>query len=60
MLTGASSARRAITSDPERRKRIERAFRGFRADMLKKEIEELESECTDGGEGMELGWGLGW
>jgi hypothetical protein len=35
-------------------------FRGFRADMLRKEIEELESESIDGGEGMEVGRGLGW
>ena len=46
MLTGSASARRAISSDTESRRRIEHAFRAFRADVLKQEAKELE-----GGEG---------
>jgi hypothetical protein len=43
LLTGTWSARRSITSDPDRRERIEKAFRSFRADVLRKQLEELES-----------------
>ncbi|EXJ56895.1 hypothetical protein A1O7_07239 [Cladophialophora yegresii CBS 114405] len=43
LLTGTWSARRTITSDPDRRERIEKAFRSFRADVLRKQLEELES-----------------
>ena len=42
LLTGASAAKRTISKDPETRARIEKAFRGFRADMLRKEIQMLE------------------
>lgn len=41
-LTGSWSAKRTITSDPEAKARIEKAFRSFRADVLRKQIEELE------------------
>lgn len=41
-LTGTWSAKRTITSDPEAKARIEKAFRSFRADVLRKQIEELE------------------
>lgn len=43
VLSGAASAKRTITRDPETRARVERAFRGFRADVLRKEIQVLES-----------------
>ncbi|KIW65425.1 hypothetical protein PV04_07687 [Phialophora macrospora] len=43
LLTGTWSARRTITSDPDRRERIEKAFKSFRADVLRKQLEELES-----------------
>ena len=43
LLTGAGSAKRTISKDPEARARIEKAFRGFRADMLRQEIQMLEN-----------------
>jgi hypothetical protein len=52
LLTGAASARRVMSKDPEVRARLEKAFRGFKADILRKEIEALES--GKGGSGM---WG---
>lgn len=42
IVIGSYSGKRTIMKDPESRKRIEIAFRKFRADMLRKEIEELE------------------
>lgn len=42
MLTGAGAAKRAVSRDPAAKERIERAFRAFRVDVLKKEIEMLE------------------
>lgn len=42
VLSGASAAKRTITSDPETRMRIERTFRAFRVDVLKKQVEQLE------------------
>lgn len=41
-LTGAYSAKRTISQDPDTRARIEKAFRSFRADVLRKQIEQLE------------------
>lgn len=41
-LAGSASAGRNITSDPESRKRIETAFRRFRADVLRKEADALD------------------
>ena len=55
MLTGVGSPKRMISKDPETRARVERAFGGFRVDMLRKGIEVLESE--KGGSGM---WGDNW
>ncbi|KIW97497.1 uncharacterized protein Z519_01081 [Cladophialophora bantiana CBS 173.52] len=43
LLTGTWSARRTIAQDPERRERIEKAFRSFRADVLRKQLQELEA-----------------
>jgi len=31
-----------LTGDPERRQRVESAFRRFRADLLRKEADELD------------------
>ncbi|KAF2102902.1 hypothetical protein NA57DRAFT_71886 [Rhizodiscina lignyota] len=42
LLTGTLSANRTIASDPESKKRIENAFRRFRAEVLRKQAEELE------------------
>ena len=42
LLTGAGSARRTISRDSAAKERIEKAFRAFRADVLRKEIEMLE------------------
>lgn len=44
LLIGGGLAKRSITSDPDARQRIENAFRSFRADVLRKQIEELESK----------------
>ncbi|KAK4939706.1 hypothetical protein LTR10_020096 [Elasticomyces elasticus] len=44
LLTGSWSARRTITSNPDVRGRVEKAFRSFRADVLRKQIEELEGD----------------
>ena len=38
-----AKAKRSITKDPETRDRIEKAFNAFRADVLRKQIEKLES-----------------
>lgn len=42
LLTGTWSARRTIAQDPDRKARVEKAFRSFRADVLRKQIEDLE------------------
>lgn len=47
LLTGSWSARRTISSDPETKKRVEQAFRSFRADVLRKQIEELEGGMSE-------------
>lgn len=41
-LTGSLSANRSLSKDPESKKRIETAFRRFRADVLRKEAEQIE------------------
>ncbi|GMG13897.1 unnamed protein product [Aspergillus oryzae] len=41
-LGGAASGSRTITADPEQKKRIETAFRRFRADVLRKEADALD------------------
>jgi hypothetical protein len=43
LFTGSMSAGRLITKDPEARKRIETAFRKFRADALRQEADKLDS-----------------
>ncbi|SPJ78859.1 uncharacterized protein FTOL_07250 [Fusarium torulosum] len=44
LLSGTASASRTITKDPEARERIEKAFKNYRIDVLKKEIQELEGK----------------
>ncbi|KAJ5224382.1 uncharacterized protein N7469_007885 [Penicillium citrinum] len=46
---GAASASRTISSDPEMRKRIEHAFRGFRADILRRQADELDNGASVSG-----------
>ncbi|KKK23513.1 hypothetical protein P175DRAFT_0502587 [Aspergillus ochraceoroseus IBT 24754] len=41
-LAGASSGSRDLLGDPERKKRVESAFRKFRAEMLRKQADELD------------------
>ena len=41
-LGGSLSASRTLSKDPESKKRIELAFRRFRADVLRKEAQQLE------------------
>jgi hypothetical protein len=48
LLTGSISARRTISQDPGVQARIEKAFRSFRADVLRKQIEELEGGKQEG------------
>lgn len=42
-LTGTWTATQMVTMDPGRRERVENAYRNFRVDCLKKEIDRLES-----------------
>ncbi|OAK95833.1 hypothetical protein IQ06DRAFT_297382 [Phaeosphaeriaceae sp. SRC1lsM3a] len=44
LLTGTASASRTITKDPESRARIEKAFKNYRIDVLKREIKQLEGK----------------
>ncbi|KAJ5082894.1 hypothetical protein N7532_011937 [Penicillium argentinense] len=46
---GAASGSRSITADPERQKRIEAAFRRFRADVLRREADELDKGASVSG-----------
>ena len=47
-LGGAASGSRSITKDPEQRRRIETAFRKFRADVLRQEAALLDQgQMTD-------------
>ncbi|KAJ5248922.1 hypothetical protein N7468_000373 [Penicillium chermesinum] len=47
---GAASGSRTISSDPESKKRIETAFRKFRADVLRKEADSLDKGADVSGE----------
>lgn len=47
VLTGSWSAKRSILSDPARKERVEKAFRAFRIDVLKKEVQDLEADNKD-------------
>ncbi|OJK01750.1 hypothetical protein ASPACDRAFT_77429 [Aspergillus aculeatus ATCC 16872] len=44
LLGGAAVGSRGITNEPERRKRIENAFRRFRADVLRREADALDGD----------------
>tara|TARA_R110002060_G_scaffold52255_3_gene63192 strand:+ start:81 stop:404 length:324 start_codon:yes stop_codon:yes gene_type:complete len=46
LLTGSYAAKRSITSDPESKARIEKAFRLFKADVLRREISRLEGDSS--------------
>ncbi|KAF2965434.1 hypothetical protein GQX73_g8107 [Xylaria multiplex] len=46
LLTGTWSASRGINKDPARKERIEKAYRLFKVDVLRKEIERLENGST--------------
>ncbi|KAF2653396.1 hypothetical protein K491DRAFT_603009 [Lophiostoma macrostomum CBS 122681] len=41
-LTGTASASRSITKDPAAKERIEKAFKNYRVDVMKQEIQSLE------------------
>jgi len=43
LLTGSVFARRSIMGDPDTSRRVEDAFRKFRIDVLKKQVEQLEA-----------------
>lgn len=45
-LTGTASASRTITKDPEARERIEQAFKNYRVDVMKQEIQQLEGKSS--------------
>lgn len=47
LLTGTWSARRAITQNPDQQERIQKAFNAFRADVLRKQLQELEAGRTE-------------
>lgn len=49
LLTGSASARRSITRDPEMKSRIETVFRRFKADVLRKQADELDKATGDAG-----------
>jgi hypothetical protein len=46
LLSGSWSAKRTINRDPEIRGRIEKAWKAFRADMLRKQADDLEKGQT--------------
>ncbi|KAL6246957.1 hypothetical protein RBB50_006264 [Rhinocladiella similis] len=43
LLTGTWSARRTLAQNPDTQARVEKAWRSFRADALRKQIDELEA-----------------
>jgi hypothetical protein len=49
ILTGIGAAKRTISQDSETKARVEKAYREFRADVLRKDIELLESEKGSSG-----------
>jgi hypothetical protein len=49
LLLGGYSAKKTITSDPEMKARVETALRRFKADVLKREIAQLEKEDSNSG-----------
>lgn len=57
LITGAASANRAISADPEARSRIEKAFRSFRIDVLRSQADSLErrGQLTTGATSSQIG-----
>lgn len=57
LITGAASANRAISADPDARCRIERAFRSFRIDVLRSQADQLEQrgQLTTGATSSNIG-----
>ena len=49
LLAGSAAATRSITQDPAARKRIEDAFRRFKADALRRQADELDRSGEGGG-----------
>ncbi|KAF2204746.1 hypothetical protein GQ43DRAFT_437630 [Delitschia confertaspora ATCC 74209] len=47
LMTGTASGARTISSDPQAKERIEKAFRNYRIDVMKKQIQELEGHDKD-------------
>ncbi|KAF2648359.1 hypothetical protein K491DRAFT_642667 [Lophiostoma macrostomum CBS 122681] len=45
-LTGSASATRTITKDPNAKERIEKAFKSYRIDVMKRQIQQLEKKST--------------
>jgi len=43
-VTGSAAASRTITKDPKAKERIERAFKRYRIDAMKQEIQQLENK----------------
>lgn len=43
LLLGQRAARKTITQNPETRARVEKAYRGFKTDVLRKELQAVES-----------------
>ncbi len=57
LLTGTMSAKRLISNDPATQQRITKAFRSYQADVLRKQIQELEGKKDDAGTtGEDLIW----
>ena len=54
LLVGGQMAKRSVTAEPESRKRIEDAFRRFRAEVLRKQAQDLEG--TVDGKGLGDPW----
>ncbi|KAK2626339.1 hypothetical protein QTJ16_004601 [Diplocarpon rosae] len=49
LLAGSYAARRTITRDPDSKARIEKAFKAFKADVLRREIAQLEGGKEESG-----------
>lgn len=43
-VSGTASASRTITKDPESKARIEKAFKNYRIDVMKQEIQQMEGK----------------
>lgn len=44
LITGSASAARTISKDPQTKERIEKAFKNYRIDVLKKELRAMEGK----------------